>query len=72
MEKHQQPIASGTPGVGETFNKVDGEEIFEAMNRMEISTKLPNLAKSIYKDTEFKAETDGHSSDRRMQHTGIR
>ena len=42
-----------------------------AMERMNVHTKLINSVKS-YRDTRFKVELDGNSSDWQTQHTGIR
>ena len=54
------------------FDKVDRNEMFNAMERMEINPKLIRLVKTIYKDTKFKVEIDGRASDWQTQHTGIR
>ena len=54
------------------FDKVVRSEMFNAMTRMGVHTKLITLVKQLYKSTTFKVEIDGHSSDWQTQHTGIR
>ena len=46
--------------------------MFNAMERMEINPKLIDLVRTLYKNTKFKAETDGRASDWQTQSTGIR
>jgi len=54
------------------FDKVDREEMFNAMERMEVDAKLVSLVRTLYKNTKFKVEIDGRASDWQTQHTGIR
>jgi len=54
------------------FDKVDREEMFNAMERTEIIPKLTSLVKTIYKNTKFKVEIDGRASDWQTHSTGIK
>ena len=54
------------------FDKVDRDKMFEAMERMSVHKKIINVTKSLYKDTQFKVEIEGDSSDWMRQETGIR
>ena len=55
-----------------SFDKVDREEMLNAMERMGVNPKLISLIKTPYKDTKFKVEIDGRASNWQTQHTGIR
>ena len=46
--------------------------MFEALERMSVHPKIINVIKSLYKDTQFKVEIEGESSDWMTQETGIR
>ena len=54
------------------LDKVDRTQLFKSMERMRVDTKLVNLVKTLYRDTQFTAEIDGISSTLQTQETGIR
>ena len=54
------------------FDKVDRNKMFEALERMSINKKIINVIKSLYKETQFKVEIEGDSSNWLKQETGIR
>ena len=54
------------------FDKVDRKGLITAMERMGVDDKLISLVKMLYKDTRFKVEIEGESSEWMKQETGIR
>ena len=54
------------------FDKVDRNKMFEALERMSVHPKIINVIKSLYKNTQFKVEIQGESSNWMKQDTGIR
>ena len=54
------------------FDKVDREEMFTAMERMSVDSKIIRLVRSLYRSTKFMVEIEGTASDWQTQHTGIR
>lgn len=54
------------------FDEVHREAMFNALRRMNIDDQPIGLVKQPYKNTSFKIEIEGNSSDWQKQHTGIR
>ena len=55
-----------------SFDKVDRNKMFEALERISVSKTYINIIKSLYKNTQFKVEMEGDSSKWLKQETGIR
>lgn len=55
-----------------TFDKVDREGLFEALDRLGADEKLVALVKMLYRDTQFKVSIDGKTSNWGTQEAGIR
>ncbi len=53
------------------FDKVDREEMFNAVERMEADPQLIKLVNTLDKNTQCKVDVDGYTSDWQTQRTGI-
>ena len=54
------------------FDKVDRQGLVEALRRMRVLRKYMNIIQSLYTNTQFNVEVEGHSSTWKTQETGIR
>ena len=54
------------------FDKVDRQGLMEALRRMRVPQKYVNIIQSLYTNTQFNVEIEGHSSTWKTQETGIR
>ena len=54
------------------FDKVDQEKLIEAMDRLNIPTKILNVLRSFYRAPKFSIRDNEGKSDFRVQQTGIR
>jgi len=54
------------------FDKVSHESLFLSLERLNVSKKIINVIKSLYKNPQFKVEIDGQCSEFKTQETGIK